>query len=163
MNILKIAVTILASLSLIACSSTPSANTHYEKIGRVQKMELVEKTDSANLIEVAIAATVGGFIGNQFGGGSGKYWTTSGGAILGAVAGNEIMSEKYKAIRYTIIYPNTGDKETFTQRKLSSEINKGDLVHIKRNGRNASIDSYGRYTKKNYQTLVDMHMNGELD
>lgn len=163
MNILKIAVTALASLSLIACSSTPPQNTYYEKIGRVQKVELVEKTDSASLIEVAIAATVGGFIGNQFGGGSGKYWTTSGGAIIGAVAGNEIMSEKYKAIRYTIIFPDNGVKKTFTQRKITPDINKGDLVHVKANGKNSSIDSYGRYTKKNYQTLVDMHMNGELD
>ena len=163
MNILKIVTITLASLSLIACSSTPSTNTHYEKIGRVQKMELVEKTDNASFVEVAIGAAVGGVIGNQFGGGNGKYWTTTGGAILGAVAGNKIMSEKYKAIRYTIIYPSNGEKETFTQRQLSSAINKGDLVHIKRNGRSASIDSYGQYTKRNYQNLVDMHLNGKLD
>lgn len=163
MNILKTIITAFASLSLIACSSTPQANIEYEKVGRVKKVELMLKEVKPSFVEVAVGATLGGLLGNQFGGGSGKYWTTSIGALAGAGIMNEALSEKYKEIHYTIYYPEDRSYDKVVSKDLEPTVFKNNLVIIKRKNDDYIIDAYGKYSKERYENLKFHHKNGNLE
>lgn len=47
--------------------------------------------DQNRIAGTAIGAVIGGLVGNQFGGGSGKTLTTVGGAVAGGYAGNQVQ------------------------------------------------------------------------
>lgn len=152
----------IAALSMTACSSTPSQVVSYEKVGKVQKVMLMLNEKKPSFVEVFAGATLGGLVGNQFGGGSGKYWTTAIGALAGAKVVDEALSKKYKSIHYVIYYPSDRTKETLVSTDLSPTVFRGDLVLIKRHGDDYQIDAYGKYSKANMERLQYMHDNGLL-
>jgi uncharacterized protein YcfJ len=47
--------------------------------------------DQNRIAGTALGAVIGGLVGNQFGGGSGKTLTTVGGAVAGGYAGNQVQ------------------------------------------------------------------------
>ncbi|NLK66155.1 MAG: glycine zipper 2TM domain-containing protein [Campylobacteraceae bacterium] len=53
-------------------------------------------SDNQNIIGTVGGAVVGGIVGNQFGGGSGRKLATVGGAIAGGVLGNKIEGDMKK-------------------------------------------------------------------
>lgn len=75
-------------------------------------------------------AVVGGLLGHQVGGGSGKTLLTVGGAVAGGVAGNEIekRSKKY-TVWVTRVTLRDGSVKSYTQTS-DPQLRAGDVVHI---------------------------------
>lgn len=60
-------------------------------LGRVESIEPLSQQQSSNgLVGTLIGGAAGGLLGHQVGGGRGNTAATIGGAVLGAVAGNQI-------------------------------------------------------------------------
>ncbi|ANF56598.1 glycine zipper 2TM domain-containing protein [Halotalea alkalilenta] len=57
--------------------------------------------DSNNIIGTAAGAVIGGLVGNQFGGGSGRKILTAAGAVGGGYAGNQIQGNMNRGSTYT--------------------------------------------------------------
>lgn len=141
------------SLSMVACASAPKTVT-YEKIGRVQKVMLAENEVKPSFVEVLAGATVGGLLGNQIGGGSGKYWSTAIGALIGAKGVDEALSERYKSIHYFIYFPSDRTKIEVVSKDLSPTIFKGDMIHVtKYSDGSYWMDVYGKYSSSNAKLL----------
>lgn len=161
-NIMKSITSFCIIFTLAACSSTPKETISYIKVGKVQSVILVEKTKKPSLVEIGLGATLGGLLGNQIGGGSAKYWTTSLGALAGSAAVHEALSEKYKEIQYHVYYPETRTKDVIKSRDLSPTVFKNDLVLIERKGDKYQIDAYGKYTPENFKILTDKLDSGDF-
>ncbi len=161
-NLFKTITVSLAALAMTACSSTPENIVSYEKAGRVQSVQLVSKEKKPSFVELAAGATLGGLLGNQFGGGSGKYWTTAIGALGGAKIVDEALSEKYKEIHYKVRY-NDGVRETLISRNLNPTVFKNDLVVITRYGKKYTIDAYGQYSRERMKILERKLQDGTLE
>ncbi|MGB1464832.1 MAG: glycine zipper 2TM domain-containing protein [Alcanivorax nanhaiticus] len=57
--------------------------------------------DEHRITGSAVGAVIGGVIGHQFGGGSGKDAATAGGAIVGGIAGNQVQKGMQEKNTYT--------------------------------------------------------------
>ncbi|WP_251978319.1 glycine zipper 2TM domain-containing protein [Salinicola avicenniae] len=57
--------------------------------------------DEHKIAGTAIGAIVGGVVGNQFGGGSGKKIMTAAGAVGGGIAGNQVQGRMQQGDTYT--------------------------------------------------------------
>lgn len=57
--------------------------------------------DEHKIAGTAIGAIVGGVVGNQFGGGSGKKIMTAAGAVGGGIAGNQVQGKMQQGDTYT--------------------------------------------------------------
>lgn len=69
-------------------SQAPAGAVYY---GRVESIEPVTTTQgSSGLLGTVIGGAAGGLLGHQIGGGRGQTAATIGGAVVGAVAGNQI-------------------------------------------------------------------------
>ena len=87
------------ALSVTSCTNFGSPNTYnMNEIGGVQEtyygtvtsVETVKiQANNANA-GTGVGAVAGGLTGAMFGGGNAKYATAAGGAIIGAIAGNQI-------------------------------------------------------------------------
>jgi outer membrane lipoprotein SlyB len=75
-------------------------------------------------------AVVGGLLGHQVGGGSGKTLLTVGGAVAGGVAGNEIEKQSKKhTVWITRVTLKDGSVKSYTQAS-DPQLRAGDVVHI---------------------------------
>jgi outer membrane lipoprotein SlyB len=75
-------------------------------------------------------AVVGGLLGNQVGGGSGKKVATVGGAIAGGVAGHNIEKNRNDGDSYDLVVEmDNGRRVTISQRQLDG-IREGDRVYV---------------------------------
>jgi outer membrane lipoprotein SlyB len=78
-------------------------------------------------------AVVGGLLGHQVGGGSGKSLMTVGGAVAGGVAGNEIEKRAKKhTVWVTRVTLRDGSVKSYTQAN-DPHLSSGDVVHIEGN------------------------------
>lgn len=145
-NLFKAMIISVATLTMTACASSPENIISYKKVGKVDRVELMLKESKPSFVEVLAGATVGGLLGNQIGGGSAKYWTTSIGALAGAKAVDVALSEKYKEIHYRITFLD-GTRETLTSKDLAPTVFKRDLVVVERYGDKFKIDAYGQYNQ----------------
>ncbi|WP_042884570.1 glycine zipper 2TM domain-containing protein [Cupriavidus necator] len=69
-------------------SQAPAGSVYY---GRVESIEPITNTQgSSGLLGTVIGGAAGGLLGHQVGGGRGQTAATIGGAVVGAVAGNQI-------------------------------------------------------------------------
>ncbi|SCU92153.1 conserved exported hypothetical protein [Cupriavidus necator] len=69
-------------------SQAPAGAVYY---GRVESIEPITSTQgSSGLLGTVIGGAAGGLLGHQIGGGRGQTAATIGGAVVGAVAGNQI-------------------------------------------------------------------------
>lgn len=69
-------------------SQSPAGAVYY---GRVESIEPITNTqNSSGLLGTVIGGAAGGLLGHQIGGGRGQTAATIGGAVVGAVAGNQI-------------------------------------------------------------------------
>lgn len=72
-------------------ASTYQAPTGSVFVGRVESIEPVTtQQGSSGLLGTVVGGAAGGLLGHQIGGGSGQTVATIGGAVVGAVAGNQI-------------------------------------------------------------------------
>lgn len=156
------AIAVLAiAVTTTACSSVPNEPVK-PRVGKITRVELMTNEKKPSLVVVLGSATLGGLLGNQFGGGSGKYWTTSIGALGGAKIANDALSEKYKSLHYTVSFPNEKSKEVLVSRDLAPTVFKGDLVVVYQNGDDFTIDAYGKYTKDRLNQLQYLLDKGKL-
>lgn len=82
--------------------------------GKVIGVHAIEAEAKPSGVGVVAGAVVGGLLGNQVGGGSGKTLATVAGAVGGGYAGNEIEKRTRKAVAYEAeVQMETGERQTF--------------------------------------------------
>lgn len=93
----SIAIGIAAGILLTGCMSQPTRPAQYEQaqyhdvLGTVHKIEVIStKASQPSGVGMIGGAIVGGLLGHQVGGGTGKTVATVAGAAAGAYGGNEI-------------------------------------------------------------------------
>lgn len=83
--------------------------------GKVEGVRTVEVAAKPSGIGVVAGAVVGGLLGNQIGGGSGKTLATVGGAVGGGYAGNEIEKRTRKSVAYEVdVKMENGERRSFS-------------------------------------------------
>ncbi len=85
-----------------------------EVCGKVEAVRTVEVTAKPSGVGVVAGAVVGGLLGNQVGGGSGKTLATVAGAVGGGYAGNEIEKRTRKSNAYEVdVRLDNGQRRSF--------------------------------------------------
>lgn len=85
-----------------------------EACGQIEGVRTVEVAAKPSGIGVVAGAVVGGLLGNQIGGGSGKTLATVGGAVGGGYAGNEIEKRTRKSVGYEVdVKMENGERRSF--------------------------------------------------
>lgn len=160
---IKILTVATAALTLGACASMPGLYGGYgsNDYGRpypnsasiysprntqsVQRVRLgtviavqpvaIDAPTSHAALGTAVGAGVGGLLGHQIGGGSGKTLATIAGAVGGAFAGNTIAGHGYKqqGLQITVALDNHGGTIAVTQ-NADVEIRVGERVEVIGNG-----------------------------
>ncbi|MCE3025400.1 MULTISPECIES: glycine zipper 2TM domain-containing protein [unclassified Salinicola] len=77
-------------------SETPRQECHNVTVTHRRPVQ-----DEHRIAGTAIGAIVGGVVGNQFGGGSGKKIMTAAGAVGGGIAGNQVQGQMQQGDTYT--------------------------------------------------------------
>ena len=84
--------------------------------GTVQQVTPVKRKGQGGAAGVVGGAVVGGLLGNQVGGGSGKTLATVGGAVAGGYVGNEVQKNvTSKTVWVTRVRMKDGSIRTFEQ------------------------------------------------
>lgn len=82
--------------------------------GKVEGVRTVEVAAKPSGVGVVAGAVVGGLLGNQVGGGSGKTLATVAGAVGGGYAGNEIEKRTRKNVAYEVdVKMENGEQRSF--------------------------------------------------
>jgi uncharacterized protein YcfJ len=87
---------VLSATELTRTVKTPRQECHDEQVTRTKPVK-----DENRLIGTGLGAVVGGLLGNQVGGGTGKTLATVAGAAAGGYAGNRIQDKVQKGNTYT--------------------------------------------------------------
>jgi uncharacterized protein YcfJ len=120
-----------------ADSAKPVTEVHGVKLasickecGVVSNAHTETRKGKSSGVGVVGGAVVGGVVGHQFGGGSGKTAMTALGAVGGAVAGNEVEKnmKKYTVWVTTVTFKD-GHKRTF-ERTSDPALRAGDVVTL---------------------------------
>jgi len=118
--------TIAAALVvLLACAAQAQEPVHRPKLtlaqcgehcGTVQSVHSVKRKGEGGAVGMIGGALVGGLLGNQVGGGTGKKLATVGGAAAGAYAGNEVQKHATsKTLWVTTVKMRDGTSRQFEQ------------------------------------------------
>jgi outer membrane lipoprotein SlyB len=84
--------------------------------GTVQEVKLIKRKGEGGAAGVVGGAVVGGLLGNQVGGGSGKTLATIGGAVAGGYVGNEVQKKvTSKSVWVTKVKMRDGTVRSFEQ------------------------------------------------
>lgn len=89
-----------ANSRVVEASPPPPAACH--SCGRVEAVHTVQSAAPPSGVGVVGGAVVGGLLGNQIGGGSGRTLATVAGAVGGGYAGNEIEKNTRKRTTYQV-------------------------------------------------------------
>lgn len=85
-----------------------------EICGKVEGVRTIEAAAKPSGVGVVAGAVVGGLLGNQVGGGTGKTLATVAGAVGGGYAGNEIEKRTRKATAWEVdVRMENGEKRSF--------------------------------------------------
>jgi outer membrane lipoprotein SlyB len=98
--------------------------------GRVEQIRTVEKSDWKKYAAPAAGAAVGGLVGNQFGGGSGKTALTVVGALGGAMAGHK-AEEKHRDKVYEVVVTMDDGTQRTVAYESTPPVRKGDRVRMR--------------------------------
>lgn len=143
-----IAAVIATAILAAGCASTPlppdnarnypaASQRDYSSYGMVESIDTVNAQSGAGSIGIGTVggAVVGGLLGNQVGGGTGRKAATVAGAVGGALAGNQVDKHRNTAPpMYDIrVRLNDGSYQTVRQESLG-DIRVGNRVRIE-NGR----------------------------
>lgn len=97
----------------------------------VADVHSVKRNGEGGAVGMIGGAVVGGLLGHQVGGGTGKTLATVGGAAAGAFAGNEVQKRvNTKTVWVTTVKMKDGSTQTFEQEAQPSW-KAGESVHIK--------------------------------
>jgi outer membrane lipoprotein SlyB len=107
--------------------------------GRVEQIRSSEKSDWKKYAAPAGGAVVGGLVGNQFGGGSGKTALTVVGALGGALAGHKVEEKHRDKVYEVVVKMDDGSHRTVTY-ESSPPVREGDRVKL-RDGQLVLVES----------------------
>ncbi|MES2830899.1 MAG: glycine zipper 2TM domain-containing protein [Pseudomonadota bacterium] len=106
-------------------SSQPYQQSEYRTVkapavcnscGRVESVVAVNQPAQGSGLGIAAGAVLGGVLGNQVGGGSGKTLATVAGAVAGGYGGNEVEKRARSTTTYQVrVRMEDGDMRTFPQ------------------------------------------------
>ena len=99
--------------------------------GVVDRIEIIKKGDSNNVVGTILGGIAGGLIGHQIGGGSGQTAATIIGGVGGAVAGGQVQQRTRGAnesFRVTVRFEN-GATQTLRQDDIG-DMRTGDRVRV---------------------------------
>jgi uncharacterized protein YcfJ len=110
----------LAAATLGAFAQQPApARSHAtlcDSCGTVQSLHQEKRKGQGGAVGVIGGAVVGGLIGNQFGGGTGRTLATVGGAAAGGYVGNEVQKKvTSKYVWVTKVRMKDGSVRSFEQ------------------------------------------------
>lgn len=92
----------------------PTAKEVCSVCGKVEGVRTVEQATKPSGVGVLAGAAIGGLLGNQVGGGSGKTLATVAGAVGGGYAGNEIEKRTRKNVSYEVdVRMDNGERKSF--------------------------------------------------
>ncbi len=121
-------------------ASTPNAKKAHvslasicDSCARVDDVKTVERKPKGSGLGIVGGAVVGGIVGHQVGGGTGKTVATGAGIVAGGIAGNEIEKNAKKyTVWVTHVTLKNGKKKTFEQRAMPP-YRAGDVVQVQGN------------------------------
>lgn len=106
--------------------------------GRVARITAVEQSDWKKYAAPAAGAVLGGVIGNQFGGGSGKTALTVVGALGGGLIGHKVEKNSRDTTYEVIVEMDDGSRRTVTYNS-APPVREGERVQM-RNGRLVALE-----------------------
>jgi len=132
---------IAAAALALACGQAGSAvaQSKCTNCGRVEQIRVSESSDWKKYAAPAGGAVVGGLIGNQFGGGSGKTALTIVGALGGGLLGHKAESNHREKVYEVIVRMDDGSDRTVTY-KSPPPVRDGDRVRL-RDGQLVLVES----------------------
>ncbi|MDT9000103.1 glycine zipper 2TM domain-containing protein [Paucibacter sp. APW11] len=102
-----------------------------DECARVVEVRQEERKGKASGLGAVGGAVIGGLLGNQIGGGTGKKLATVGGAVAGGYAGNE-MEKRSKSHHVWIVRLSHTDGSTQTlEREHDPQLRVGDVVLVR--------------------------------
>ena len=111
-----IALTLAAALAATAHAQTPKPVPLCDACGTVQSVQQEKRKGEGGAAGIVGGAVVGGLIGNQIGGGSGRTLATVGGAVAGGYVGNEVQKQvTSKTVWVTRVRMKDGSVRQFEQ------------------------------------------------
>lgn len=117
---------------LFGGGSSPQAQpiaSNVNGTGTIQSVDMVPRSQGIGLGTLAGAA-VGGILGNQVGGGTGRTVATAAGAAGGAYVGNEVEKRRNAGEIYKVtIRMDDGTTQSFAQ-EAAPAVRQGDRVQI---------------------------------
>lgn len=123
---------LMSSLFFLSTASAqaPATTMLCDTCGTVQSVSQVTREGKGGAAGVVGGAVVGGLIGNQFGGGSGKTLATVAGAAGGAYVGNEVQKKaSTKQVWVTTLKMKDGSTRRFEQ-DASPNWAKGAILQV---------------------------------
>jgi len=111
-------------------SSGVKLSTLCDHCSVVDSVTTVTRKGKASGVGAVGGAVLGGVVGHQLGGGTGKTVLTAGGAVAGGLAGNEIEKNMKKyTVWVTHVTLKNGTHRTFEERAAPA-FRKGDVVKV---------------------------------
>src|SRR5262245_36103927 len=133
-RVLHVVTAAIAALALTAAPTGDAGAQSKEKkctnCGRVQQIKVSESSDWKKYAAPVGGAVVGGVIGNQFGGGSGKTALTVVGALGGAFTGHKVEEKHRDKIYEVAVKMDDGSFRTVTY-KSQPPVREGDRVRLR--------------------------------
>ena len=98
--------------------------------GTVQSVKQEKRKGKGGILGVAGGAVVGGLLGNQIGGGTGKTVATVGGAVAGGLVGNEVQKKVTSTkVWVTSVKMKDGSMHSFEQQAQPTWV-AGNVVKV---------------------------------
>jgi len=113
-----------------AAAQSNGKNAKCSNCGKVEQIRVVEQSDWKKYAAPAAGAVVGGVIGHQFGGGSGKTALTVVGALGGGMAGHKVEEKHRDKVYEVIVRMDDGSHRTVTYQS-SPPVREGDRVRLR--------------------------------
>jgi len=112
-----------------AAANTPRAAAVCSSCGEVVAVRAVQHTPQTSGVGIAGGAVVGGLLGNQIGGGTGRTLATIAGAVGGGYAGNEVEKNVRTSTSYVVdVRMENGKSRSFPQSAANWRV--GDQVRV---------------------------------
>jgi outer membrane lipoprotein SlyB len=120
----SLAISALALAAVAAQAQNPapahaaprSAVALCDHCGTVQQVRYIKRKGEGGAVGMVGGAVVGGLLGHQIGGGTGKTLATVGGAAAGAYAGNEVQKQvNSRSVWVTTVKMKDGSVHDFEQ------------------------------------------------
>nr|WP_300310810.1 glycine zipper 2TM domain-containing protein [Halomonas sp.] len=144
----------IAALALTGCANTSgySGNVYSGnqakaaqsvEYGTISSMRQVQiQAENSGILGSGGGAIIGGLLGNQVGGGSGRTLATAAGAIGGAVAGSKIEQSANRVAAWELEVRKDNGQTVVVVQKADQPFQVGQRVRLIGSGSNLSVAPY---------------------